>query len=54
MSKIELNSRDLHIKTLEDGRKVAQLKGVVAFDEDFIAECEANGVKPEAIKEGKE
>lgn len=45
MAKIELNSRDLQIKTLDDGQKVVQFKGSTAFDEDFIAECEEAGVR---------
>jgi ABC-type Fe3+-citrate transport system substrate-binding protein len=51
MSKIELNSRDMHIRTLDDGRKLVQLKGAVAFDESFIDECVDLGVKPEHIKD---
>jgi hypothetical protein len=53
MSKIELNSRDLQFKTLDDDRRVVQLKGSVAFDEDFQAECEEAGVK-EYKKQDKE
>lgn len=43
--KIEINSRDLQFKTLDDGRKVVQLKGATAFDEDFQRECEEAGVQ---------
>lgn len=45
MSKIELNTRDLQVKTLDNGSKVVQIKGSTAFDEDFIEECEQAGVK---------
>lgn len=45
MSKIELNARDLQIKTLGDDQEVVQIKGGTAFDESFIAECRENGVK---------
>ena len=45
MAKIELNSRDLQIKTLDDNKEVIQIKGMTAFDDDFIAECKEKGVK---------
>jgi hypothetical protein len=51
--KIEINSRDLQFKTLDDGRKVVQLKGATAFDEDFQRECEEAGVK-EYVNRGEE
>lgn len=53
MSKIELNARDLQFKTLDDNRRVVQLKGGVAFDEDFQAECKEAGVK-EFVKQDDE
>lgn len=56
--KIEINSRDLEIKTIDtgkfEGQKIVQFKPVVAFDEDFIAEMEAAGVRPKIIKEEEE
>lgn len=52
--KIELNSRDLQIKTLDDGRKVIQIKGSTAFDEDFQNECIEAGVKEYVERESDE
>ena len=36
MAKIELNSRDLQIKTLDDNKEVIQIKGMTAFDDEAI------------------
>jgi len=51
MAKIELNTRDLQVKTLDDGREVVQLKGSGAFDPTFIVECKELGVLSEIKKE---
>jgi len=47
---IELRNYDLFIKTIKDkesgeDKKVVQIKGALAFDEGFIEECAAKGVK---------
>ncbi len=43
---IELNARDLEIKTLDDDREIVRLKNGTAFDEGFMALCKEAGVKP--------
>lgn len=46
--KIELRTQDLFIKdvqTKEGMREVINLRGSLAFDEDFIQEMKANGVR---------
>lgn len=45
METIELKPRELHIKTLQTGEKVVQIRGNVAFDIDFVQECQEKGVK---------
>lgn len=48
--KIVLNPWDLGLKTLDDGRQVIQLKGSLAFNESFIADCMERGVQAMEIK----
>lgn len=43
---INLRPSDLCIKTLDDGREVIQLRGAVAFNEQFIEEMKQEGVAP--------
>lgn len=49
MAKIELNSRDLELKEIEQGefkgKIVAQIKPAVAFDDDFVQEMKDLGVR---------
>lgn len=44
MAKIEFNSYDLQIKTLEDGTEVVQINPRLAFNEEFISAMKENGV----------
>lgn len=48
---ISLRPSDLGIKTLDDGREVVQLRGAVAFDENFINEMKEAGVAPYVEKQ---
>lgn len=43
--KIEIESYNMEIRTLSDGKEVAQIKPSVAFNEEFIAQVRAAGVK---------
>lgn len=50
-NQIIINSRDLYIKELEDGREVVNLRGNTAFDSSFIKECKEKGVRLLTIDE---
>jgi len=43
--KIEIESYNLEIRTLQDGKEVAQIKPSVAFNDDFIEDMRKAGVK---------
>jgi len=49
MSKIEIRSQDLFVKTITDKdgieREVINFRSALAFDEDFIEEMKEKGVK---------
>lgn len=52
---LDLKARDLEIKTIGsgqyEGQEIVQIKPVIAFDESFIEEMKAAGVKPKSIRE---
>lgn len=58
MSDVILKSRDLEIKKIEKGEyagmKVVGIRPWVAFNEDFIRECESLGVKDKAVEQAVE
>lgn len=45
-NEIVFRVRDLHIKTLDNGKEIVGLRANTAFDEDLINECKEKGVKP--------
>lgn len=47
MTKIDFNVYDLHIKTLDDGREIVQLRPHVSFNEQMVKSCKEMGVQNE-------
>lgn len=54
MSKIEFRPQDLIITETKDGTEVVNIKGSLAFDEDFIREMAGYGVKKVVSMEEEE
>lgn len=47
MVKLEFNTWDFYIRTLDSGQEVLQLKGTIAFDESMIKYAKEIGVRDE-------